>query len=43
MGFGATKTRIEVIRVDLEKRILKTFILVLMESGTKGHGKNLIS
>ena len=29
--------------VRLEEQILETFILVLLESGIKNHGKNLIS
>ena len=28
--------------VHLEERILEIFILVLLESGTKNHGQNLI-
>ena len=30
-------------KVRLEEHILETFILVLMENGTKNHGKNVIS
>ena len=30
-------------KLRLEKRILEVFILMLMGSGTKNHGKNLIS
>ena len=42
MDFGANKTPVEVIKqVRLEEHISETFILVLMESGTKNHGKNL--
>ena len=36
MDFGANKMR-------LEEHILETFILVLMENGTKSHGQDLIS
>ena len=44
MEFGANKTLIEVIREDVfGGTYLETFVLVLMESGTKSHGKNLIS
>ena len=37
MDFGANK------KVRLKVLILETFILALMGSGTKNHGKNLIS
>ena len=44
MNFGASKKLIEVIKGRyLEEGILETFILVLLESGTKNHGKNSIS
>ena len=43
MNFSPNKTPIEIIRVLLVVLILETFILVLMKSGTKIHGKNLIS
>ena len=44
MDFVANETLIEVIKeVHLLGHILETFILVLMESGTKSHGKSLIS
>ena len=44
MGFCANKTPVEVIKEGvLEVLILETFILVLLERGTKSHGKNLIS
>ena len=45
MYFGANKTPIEVIREDAFGRryFLEAFILVLMESDTESHGKNLIS
>ena len=44
MDFSVNKTPIEVIKeVRLVVLILETFILVLMGSGTKNHGKNLIS
>ena len=44
MDFGANKTPVEAIKEGgLEVLILETFILVLMENGTKNHGKNLIS
>ena len=43
MDFGGNKMPIEVIKGDaLEEHISETFILVLMKSGTKSHGKNLI-
>ena len=40
MNFGANKMPAEVIK---EGAFGGTFILVLLESGTKNHGKNLIS
>ena len=40
MDFGANKMPVE---MHLGVLILETFILVLMESGTKSHGKNSIS
>ena len=44
MDFGGNKMPIEVIKGDAsEEHISETFILVLMKSGTKSHGKNLIS
>ena len=45
MDFGANKTPIEVIREDTFGGvfILETFILVLIGSGTRNHGKSLIS
>ena len=42
MDFSPNKTPIEKKKkVHLEVLILETFILVLMRSGTKIHGKNL--
>ena len=38
MYSGANKKK-----VLLEEHVSETFILVLMESGTKSHGNNLIS
>ena len=44
MDFGVNKTPVEVIREGtFGVLILETFILVLLEDGTKCHGKNLIS
>ena len=45
MELGANKTPVEIIRekVRLEVLTLETFILVLMGSGTKNHGKNSIN
>ena len=43
MDFGTNKMTVEVIKEGVLEIILETFILVLMESGTKSHGKNLIS
>ena len=44
MDFGANKTPVEVIREGAFGRTyFKEIFLVLMKSGTKGHGKNLIS
>ena len=44
MNFSRNKTPIEVIRDGaFEGTCLDTFILVLMRSGTKTHGKNLFS
>ena len=44
MDFGANITPVEIFKeVQLEVFILKTFILVLMDSGTTSHEKNLIS
>ena len=43
MDFGVNKTPIEVIKkVHLKELILNKFILVLMASGIKRVGKNLI-
>ena len=43
MNFSPNKTPIEIIKgVVLVVLILETFILVLMRSGTKIHGKNLL-
>ena len=40
MDFGANKTPVEVIKEGtFGEHILETFILALMESGTKSHGK----
>ena len=44
MNFGTNKTPIEVIKEGaFGGTYLQTFILVLMKSGTKNHGKNVIS
>ena len=47
MDLGANKTPVKVIKEGALGgtyfRILETFILVLMRSDTKNHGKNLIS
>ena len=44
MDFGANKTPVEVIKEGaFGGTYFETFILVLMVSGTKNHGKNLIS
>ena len=43
MDFYANKTSVEVIKEGAKVLILETFILVLLESGTKNHGKNSIS
>ena len=44
MDFGANKTHVEVIQEGaFGGHILETFILVLMEDGTKNHGKNSIN
>ena len=44
MNFGANKTPVEVIKEGaFGEHILETFILTLMASGTKNHGKNSIS
>ena len=40
MNISPNKTPIEVIKVIL---VLETFILLLMRTGTKIHGKNLLS
>ena len=43
MDFSANETPVEVIKEDTFRGlILETFILILMESSTKRHGKNLI-
>ena len=39
MDFGANKTPVEVIE-EVEVLVLETFILMLMRSGTKSHGRN---
>ena len=44
MDFSPNKTPIEIIKEGaLVVLILETFILMLIRSGTKNHGKNLIS
>ena len=44
MDFGANKTPVEVIKEGaFGGTFLEAFFLVLMGSGTKNHGKNLIS
>ena len=44
MGLDANKNSVEKLEKGrLEEFILETFILVLIESGTENHGKNLIS
>ena len=44
MDFGATKTPVDVIKGGVYGgTFLETFILVLMGSDTKSHGKNLIN
>ena len=44
MDFSANKTTIEVIKEGaFGELILETFILLLMVSGTKNHGKSLMS
>ena len=44
MDFGANKTPVEVIGEGaLDVLISETFILILMGSGAKNHGKSLIS
>ena len=45
MDFGVDNTPVDVIEEGSFERtyFLKTFILVLMRSGTKSHGKSLIS
>ena len=44
MEFGANKTPVEVIRERaFGGTFLETFILMLLKSGTKNHGKNPIS
>ena len=44
MKFNPNQMPVDVIKEGrLEEHILETFILVLLESGTKNHGKNLIS
>ena len=42
MDFGANKTTVEIIKEGRKELILEIFILVLMISGTKTHGKNLM-
>ena len=44
MEFNQKKTPVEIIKKSYcEEYILKTFILVLMENGTKICGKNLMN
>ena len=44
MNFDLNKTPIEIIKESLfGGTYLETFILVLVENGTKIHGKNLVS
>ena len=44
MKFNPNQMPVDVIKEGrLEEHILETFILVLLESGTKNHGKNSIS
>ena len=44
MNFSPNKTPVEIIKEGVfEVLILETFILVLIRSGTKIHGKNLFS
>ena len=44
MDFGASKTPVEVIKEGaFGETYLEKFILVLMESGRKSHGKYLMS
>ena len=44
MDFGTNKMPVEELKkVRLAVLILETFILVLLESGTENHEKNLIS
>ena len=44
MDFGANKAPVEVIKEGaFGGTYLETFILVLLESATENHGKNLIS
>ena len=43
MDFSPNKKPVEIIKkIRLEVNILETFIIVLMRSDTKNHGKNLI-
>ena len=43
MDFGANKTPVKIIKeAAFEKLILETLILVLMVSGIKSYGKNLM-
>ena len=43
MDFGANKTPIEVIKKHLQKHILETFILVLIESDTESQSEPFLS
>ena len=44
MDFGGNKRPVEVIKeVVFEEHISETFILLLLGSGAKNHGKNSIS
>ena len=45
MNFSANKTTVEEIskKTPLEKHILETFILVLMDSGTESHSEPFLS
>ena len=43
MDFGANKTPTEVIKKHLQKHILETFILVLIESDTESQSEPFLS
>ena len=44
MDFGTNKTPVEIIKKELlEELILETFVLVLIVSGTKKIGENLMN